>query len=119
MERTTFEIVSPYNLGDMFGLIKTPSPILDYIDKMTESISTPVSAGIDYIKYLFSDEKQPLGKRIKKGAYRGMTGYEKVLIDLTPARNLIRLKDIKSQRDYYNTKIRGIKKKRRRREVEE
>lgn len=119
MERTTFEVMAGYNVKDMFQLIKNPSAILDYIDKMTESATMPINLMMEEIKAAFSNEPSQGDKRIKKGAYRGMTKNQKTLIELTPARNLIRLKDIKSQRDYYNNKIRGIEKKKKRRDIEE
>lgn len=119
MERTTFEVMAGYNVKDMFQLIKNPSAILDYIDKMTESATMPINLMIEEIKAAFNGELSQGDKRIKKGAYRGMTKNQKTLIDLTPARNLIRLKDIKSQRDYYNNKIRGIEKKKKRRNIED
>lgn len=119
IEKTTFEIMEPYNVKSMFGLLKNPSAILNYLDYMGATATIPVDIAIEQIKALFSDEVHQSNKRINRGPYRGMTKYQKNLIELTPAKNLIKLKDLKSQRDYYNRQIRGIEKQKHKRVKEE
>ncbi len=113
LEKTTFEISAPWNLLDLISLVKNPSPILNYFDTMIAVGTVPIDALFDSVKSLFSDEKSEEDRVITRGTYRGFTKEQRNLINLTPAKNIVRLRDIKSQRDYYNNVIRGIKPKKR------
>lgn len=106
MEATSFEILAPYMLKDMINLIKNPSAIISYVENMFSVAAVPADLAIDNIKAIFTDKK--VNKKIKRGPYKGMTKNEKALLELTPVRNLIRLRDIQSQRNYYNKQIRRV-----------
>ena len=46
-----------------------------------------------------------VGKEITRGAYKGMTQFERSLWKMTPFKNVMELNDIPSKRRYYETQI--------------
>lgn len=106
MERTSFEIMAPYNVIDMVRNVKSPSPIISYIENMSEFAQSPMNLLINYGRTAIKGELIN-NKVIKRGAYKGMTEFEKTMIKITPFKNLIELKDIQSKRNYYRKQILG------------
>lgn len=101
MERTSFEIMAPYNILDMARIVKSPSAITSYIENATEVMSAPTSMLFNFSRSIFTGETYEGDKVIKRGAYKGMTEFERALWKLTPFKNLWELKDIQSKRNYY------------------
>lgn len=93
MARTSFESGAPYNLVDIYGTIKTPTPLYSLIDNFGSIISYP------------ADVKS--NKKITRGAYKGNTKFEKALWQSTPFKNVKELNDIPSKRRYYEKQIAG------------
>lgn len=107
MERTSFEIMAPYNILDMARIVKSPSAIISYIENATEVMSAPTSMLFNFSRSIFTGETYEGDKVIKRGAYKGMTEFERALWKLTPFKNLWELKDIQSKRNYYQKQILG------------
>lgn len=106
MERTSFEIMAPYNVIDMMRTVKSPSPITSYIENLSEFSQSPFKLLIDYSRATIKGELMN-DTVIKHGAYKGMTQFERSMWKLTPFKNLIELKDIQSKRNYYQKQILG------------
>lgn len=106
-ERTSFEIMAPYNVFDIARTVKSPSAIISYIENATEVMSAPANMLFNTTRSLFKEESFNSNKVIKKGAYKGMTEFERALWKLTPFKNLWELKDIQSKRNYYQKQILG------------
>ena len=106
IERTSFEVMAPYNIADMVRNVKSPSPIISYIENMTEFASAPINMLLDYSRATIKGESFS-NKVIHRGAYKGMTEFERSMWKLTPFKNLIELKDIQSKRNYYQKQILG------------
>ena len=102
MARTSFESGAPYNLVDIYGTIKTPTPLYSLIDNFGSIISYPV----DLIQGAIRDDVKP-NKKITRGAYKGNTKFEKALWQSTPFKNVKELNDIPSKRRYYEKQIAG------------
>lgn len=103
MARTAFETTAPYNLVDIYGTIKTPTPLYSLLDNVGSVISYP----LDILVSNTRDEKNKKTKIITRGAYRGKTQLERDLWKTTPFKNIIELQDIPSKRRYYDTQIAG------------
>lgn len=104
LERSVFETLAPYNLVDMANTLKSPFAIMNYIQNMQEFMGNMFKVPLETLYYTITNDEDKLydlNKRIKKGAYKGMTNMEKQLIKLTPAKNVIELQDIQSKRNYY------------------
>lgn len=106
-ERTSFEIMAPYNIFDIARTVKSPSAIISYIENATEVMSAPANMLFNTTRSLFKEESFDSNKVIKRGAYKGMTEFERALWKLTPFKNLWELKDIQSKRNYYQKQILG------------
>lgn len=102
MARTSFESGAPYNLVDIYGTIKTPTPLYSLIDNFGSIISYPA----DLIQGAIRDDVKP-NKKITRGAYKGNTKFEKALWQSTPFKNVKELNDIPSKRRYYEKQIAG------------
>lgn len=106
IERTMFETLAPYNLIDIARVIKSPSAIISYVENMFELSQLPVGMVYESAKATLSGQEYR-SKRIRRGAYKGYTEFERSAWKLTPFKNLIELKDIQSKRNYYKTQILG------------
>lgn len=107
IERTSFEIMAPYNIFDIVRTVKSPSAIISYIENATEVMSAPANMLFNITRSLFKGESFDSNKVIKRGAYKGMTEFERALWKLIPFKNLWELKDIQSKRNYYQKQILG------------
>lgn len=87
MARTAFETTAPYNLVDIYGTIKTPTPLYSLLDNVGSVISYP----LDILVSNTRDEKNKKTKIITRGAYRGKTQLERDLWKTTPFKNIIEL----------------------------
>lgn len=106
IERSTFETLAPYNLVDMARVIKSPTAISSYIENLSEVTSIPFDILYQQTKSLITGQEYK-SKRIRRGAYKGYTEWERGMWKLTPFKNLIELKDIQSKRNYYKKQILG------------
>ena len=99
--------MAPYNIFDIARTVKSPSAIISYIENATEVMSAPANMLFNTTRSLFKEESFDGNKVIKRGAYKGMTKFERALWKLTPFKNLWELKDIQSKRNYYQKQILG------------
>lgn len=106
IERSMFETLAPYNLMDMARVVKSPSAITSYLENLATLGGIPADIMYQQVKSLFTGESQK-PKRIRRGAYKGYTEWERGMWKLTPFKNLIELKDIQSKRNYYQKQILG------------
>lgn len=88
-----FETLAPYNLIDIARVIKSPSAIISYVENMFELSQLPVGMVYESAKATLSGQEYR-SKRIRRGAYKGYTEFERSAWKLTPFKNLIELKDI-------------------------
>jgi hypothetical protein len=93
--------MAPYNIFDIARTVKSPSAIISYIENATEVMSAPANMLFNTTRSLFKEKSFDDNKVIKRGAYKGMTEFERALWKLTPFKNLWELKDIQSKRNYY------------------
>ena len=104
MLRTSFETRSAYTLIDIYSTIKQPTPLYSLIDNfgtlVWSSILPVTSLAMPWL-YNIDD----VGKEITRGAYKGMTQFERSLWKMTPFKNVMELNDIPSKRRYYETQI--------------
>ena len=102
MLRTAFESRSKYTINDIYGTIKSPTPLSTLLDNFGNIVNETISP----ITNLFSlTESRERDKRITRGAYKNMTPLERSIIKSTPFKNIIELNDLPTKRNYYETQI--------------
>ena len=102
MLRTAFESRSKYTINDIYGTIKSPTPLSTLLDNFGNIVNETISP----ITNLFSlTESRERDKRIARGAYKNMTPLERSIIKSTPFKNIIELNDLPTKRNYYETQI--------------
>lgn len=106
IERSSFEVIAPYNVVDMLRVIKSPTAITSYVENMFELFQQPVGIMYESTKAMLKGEDYRT-KRIRRGAYKNWTEGERAAMKLTPFKNLIELQDIQSKRNYYKKQILG------------
>lgn len=102
MLRTAFESRSKYTIDDIYGTIKSPTPLSTLLDNFGNIINETISPITNMFSLTNARERD---KRITRGAYKNMTPLERSLLKSTPFKNVIELNDLPSKRRYYETQI--------------
>lgn len=111
-----WEFYTAYRTDDVLNNFKSPSASQAVLDKLEEvaftmqpqtNILFDPSQSWENITSIFNKDS----KKIKKGAYKGWTPFERALFNLTPYHNVWeQYKDSKSKRKYLENQIMRIKK---------
>ena len=102
MLRTAFESRSKYTIDDIYGTIKSPTPLSTLLDNFGNIVNETISPITNMFSLTNARERD---KRITRGAYKNMTPLERSLLKSTPFKNVIELNDLPSKRRYYETQI--------------
>ena len=102
MLRTAFESRSKYTINDIYGTIKSPTPLSSMLDNFGNMVNETISPITNFFSLTETRERD---KNITRGAYKGMTPFERSLIKLSPIKNIWELNDLPTKRRYYETQI--------------